>query len=102
MQSRWEGFPLLPLEVFSVKKTLIGSDISGINEIIIDGVNGKLVEKDNVRLFAETTLELLSDNKKRISFGQNGFDYYMHNFSYSYFLKQYLDLYKMAMNKERI
>ena len=99
MPSRWEGFPLLPLEAFAEKKTIVGSDIDGINEIIKDGENGRLVEKDNVEMFEKAVSELLSDVELRRKMEENGFEYYSRKFSYNKFIQQYLKLYKNMLKK---
>ena len=101
MPSRWEGFPLLPLEVFAEKKTIVGSDIGGINEIITDGKTGKLVKKNDIKLFAETVSELLVDETLRERLEKNGFEYYIHNFSYNNFIDQYFHLYQQLISKEK-
>lgn len=99
MPSRWEGLPLLPLEVFAEKKTLVGSDISGINEIVSNGENGSLVRKDNIHRFVEATELLLDNQERRRAFGENGFDFYMRTFSYKKFREQYYRLYQEVMEK---
>ncbi len=43
MPSRWEGMPLTALEAMRAGKAVIGSDIPGLDEVIINGFNGKLV-----------------------------------------------------------
>ena len=99
MPSRWEGFPLLPLEVFAGKKTIVGSDIGGINEIVRNGESGRLIMKDNVQLFTAAVFELLSDNGMRQRLGENGFEYYRRYFSYQKFIEQYFQLYKNVLEE---
>lgn len=97
MPSRWEGFPLLVLEVFAEKKTIVGSNISGINEIITDGENGRLVTKDEPDLFADAVCELLEHPEIRDKMGKNGFEYYRKSFSYEIFAEQYFQLYQKVL-----
>lgn len=99
MPSRWEGFPLLPLEVFAEKKTIVGSNISGINEIVSDGENGRLVMKDDTRLFTEAAAELLDNPGLRKRLGENGFDFYRQTFSYGRFTEQYYSLYQKVLEE---
>lgn len=94
MPSRWEGFPLTPIEAFCAGKTVIGSDIVGINEIIINGVNGILVEKDNVAGFGERILELAANLTLREKLESAGSEYYQKNFDYNVFIERYISLYK--------
>ena len=92
---------MLPLEVFAEKKTLVGSDISGINEIVSNGENGSLVRKDNIHRFVEATELLLDNQERRRAFGENGFDFYMRTFSYKKFREQYYRLYQEVMEKRK-
>ena len=102
MPSRWEGFPLTPLEVFAEKKTIVGSNIGGISEIITDGQNGRLVMKDNVPMFTEAVAELLCDSKLRMKMEDNGYEYYSRNFSYDSFMEEYVRLYENVLQKGKI
>lgn len=44
LSSLWEGFPLTPIEAFSVGKTIVATAVDGTVEIVKDGVNGLLIE----------------------------------------------------------
>ncbi len=94
MPSRWEGFPLTPIEVFMAGKTIIGSDIGGINEIVEEGVNGLLVEKDKPEAFAEKILELTYDMRLRRQLEEAGYETYRKKFDYQQFVDKYLSVYE--------
>ena len=85
MASRWEGFPLIPIEAFSVKKTLVASDIEGIRDIVTNGKSGLLVPKDSPELFSESVFTLLSDNKMKSRMEEEGWKYYHTMFDYEKF-----------------
>lgn len=94
MPSRWEGFPLTPIEVFMAGKTLIASDIGGINEIVINDVNGYLVEKDNVNAFAKRIIDLAGDIQLRTRLEENGRECYRKHFDYHSFIERYVSIYE--------
>ncbi|MGN0334577.1 MAG: glycosyltransferase family 4 protein [Lachnospiraceae bacterium] len=98
MPSRWEGFPLTPIEVFSAQKTIIGSNIGGINEIIVHGDNGLLVEKDDIQGFSEAMIKLLEDSALRKKLELNAKEYFDNNFDFDSFVKQYEQLYSECCN----
>jgi len=52
-----EGFGIVVIEALATGTPVIAFDVPPINEIVIDGVNGILVEKDNVVRLAKTILE---------------------------------------------
>lgn len=53
--------PLKPFEAMAMGKTVIGSDVSAIKEIIIDGVNGMTFKKDDPGDLARVLAGLLDD-----------------------------------------
>lgn len=94
LSSRWEGFPLTPIETFSVGKTIIVSDIKNNLEIVEPQKNGLSFEKDNVDDLVEK-IELMIENKS--VYEKNAKKCYDEKFSYDLFIKEYTEEYK---NKE--
>ena len=95
LASRWEGLPLTPIEVFSQGKTIIASDISGNNEVIEDGVNGLLCEKDNVDEFVEKICYIINNSEQRIKLEINALETYHREYDYNLFICKYLQLYNI-------
>ncbi len=50
----------------------IVSDIGGLKEIVIDNVNGILVEKENSLALSQTIEKLITDKKLRNEMGSEG------------------------------
>lgn len=72
LPSRHEGFPLALLEAANMSLPVVAFDCpNGPGEIVVDGVNGYLVEAGNVELFADRLLSLIVDSEKRESFSRN-------------------------------
>lgn len=95
LSSRWEGFPLTPIETFAMHKTIIASNISGNNEIIDDGENGLLFEsKDNVML-ANQIVRLSNDPTLKEYLENNAYKTYQQRYSYEKFLKKYQKIYSL-------
>jgi len=53
--------PLKPLEAMAQGRLFIASDVGGHNELIKDGVNGRLFRADDVDALANTVLELIDN-----------------------------------------
>ena len=48
--SNWEGFPISIIEAMRAGLPVIASDVGGVKEAVIDGVNGYLVSADDINL----------------------------------------------------
>jgi len=74
LPSRWELSPLVPLEAFAFKKPAIGSNTHGIPYTIKHNENGLLTEPEDHKQLAEAIFDLLENEKKRILFGEAGYN----------------------------
>lgn len=73
--SRWEGFGLVVLEAMASHVPLIASNVDGLLELVKDGFNGMLFEKENSEDLANKIL-ILKDNKFiRESLTDNAYKY---------------------------
>lgn len=88
-----EGMPIALLEAMSCAKPVIGSDISGINDIIVHGENGFLVPPRNPEALAKTIMMLLEDKDTRRKIGQNARKLVMEKYSWNVILKKIEKLY---------
>lgn len=70
--SLMEATSLSALEAMACGKAIVATDVGGLPEIIDDGVNGILVQKENSGELANTLLKLIKDKEKRNQLGQNG------------------------------
>jgi glycosyltransferase involved in cell wall biosynthesis len=67
-----EGFGLVLVEAMREGIPVVGSNIGGINEVITDGFNGRLVEPGNPRQLADTIQEIFDDEVKKELLVANG------------------------------
>lgn len=89
--SKFEGFPLALAEAMSIGLPCIGyKSCSGVNELIVNGENGFLVE-DGVREFADK-LEFLMKNKEEVvKMGKKGKDL-IKSYDYKIVYQRWIDL----------
>jgi len=67
-----EGLGMIILEAMASGKCVIGSNVGGIPELILDNYNGFLFEANNVKMLREK-IEILINNKElRRKLGRNG------------------------------
>ena len=65
LMSRWEGFGLVLPEYMLIRKPIVASNVDAIPEIIQDGVNGLLVEREDYYAAAEAVVRLHDDPARR-------------------------------------
>ena len=100
LSSLWEGFPLTPIEAFSVHKPVIGTAVDGTKEIIKNGKNGFLIAPRNARAIAEKVIELAQDERKRMKMGECAYTTYKEEFDFSVFQNNVLDFYRQHVKLE--
>jgi glycosyltransferase involved in cell wall biosynthesis len=69
LPSRTEGLPMALIEAFAWGVPAIASNVGGIPEVVVDGVNGFLCDPMNSAHMCERLLQILSNDALRQSFG---------------------------------
>lgn len=93
MPSLWEGFGLVLLEAMSQKKAIIGSKIAPIDELVLDGYNGFLVEPKDINTMALRICQLLGNDTLAETQGANGYRRFIEHFTIQRTAQNYAALY---------
>ena len=72
MPSRYEGWGISAIEASASGKAVIASNIPGLQDAVLDGKTGILVETDNPAALAEAIQRLIADPDYRGQLGRNG------------------------------
>lgn len=99
--SLWEGFGLVILEAMAQRVPTIGSDVSAIPEIIIQGETGLLVPPKDIDKLAEALTLLLSDHALRQHMGLLAEDHLEANFGEPRMVDQTVALYDRLLAKRK-
>ncbi|HEU4522576.1 MAG TPA: glycosyltransferase family 4 protein, partial [Thermoanaerobaculia bacterium] len=67
-----EGIPVALMEAMASARAVVTTKISGIPELVDDGVNGLLVEPGDAPAFARAMKELLRDQNRAAEMGRRG------------------------------
>ncbi len=59
--SRWEGLPLVVLEAMAAGRPVVATDVTGIPDLVDDGVTGLLVPSDDAEGMARAMRRILED-----------------------------------------
>ncbi len=94
LPSRWEGMPNAVLEAMACGLPCVATRVSGSEDIIIDGVNGLLVDSEDYEGMAEALLTLLCDPALTQQYGQAARTRIEQQYSLEHITDIYLDLYQ--------
>jgi glycosyltransferase involved in cell wall biosynthesis len=94
-----EGMPYVLLEAMACGKSVIGSDISGINDVITHGRNGLLVPPRNPVAFADAVSALLENESLRKEFGRNARQLMVEKYNWEAIAKQVEEVYAEAITE---
>lgn len=101
LSSKHEGTSLSILEAMVYSLPIVATRVGGNPALIDDQCTGLLVESGNPEEMADAIMELLNDNKKRISFGANAREKVVANFDLTKTVKQYEGLYSSYFSVEK-
>lgn len=76
-----DPFPTINLEAMASKKPVIGTKFGGTPEIIRNGNNGYIVDPNNIEIFKNKVLDLLTDEQLSINMGKRGYEIVNDEFS---------------------
>ena len=96
--SRMDSFPTTVKEAFFLNVPVIGTNIGGIPELIIDNETGILIPPDNPEKLAQAVNELLSDKQKAQKLAANGNIFVKNNMTWDVILPKYIEFYKNLLN----
>lgn len=92
-----EGLPISLIEAMAAGLPLVGTDVNGIKEVIIQNRNGILVDVNNVDEMKRALLALLGDESLRNKMGKESRYLVESQYSLNGFVRQYEDLFKSLM-----
>jgi len=93
LTSRYEGMPNAILEAMAAGRPVVATRVSGVPELVRDGVNGLLIEQDDVVGFAAAVVRLLSDPDLTRRMGEAGREIARREFGCEQAAQRLTDLY---------
>jgi len=92
----FENMPLSILEAFAHARPVIGSDIGGIPELVVDGETGRLSKPGSVSKLAEKLIFYESNIEEARTAGLNGWESVKNQFSRAKYIRKLLYIYEKA------
>ena len=88
----YETFGLVNLEAMEYKLPVISTNEGGIPDIVKDGENGLICEKQNPYSLADCIAKLLDDEELRVKMGNAGYEKFCREFTLQRFESRMLDI----------
>lgn len=88
-----EGVPKVLIEAAASAVPIVTTDMPGCRDVVIDGVNGRLIPPRDVDALAATMAELLADPALRRRMGNSGREHMVAHFSLSRVIESTLAVY---------
>ncbi len=97
LPSAWEGLPITILEVMASGIPCIATEVGGVPEVIVNGVNGFVVPPRDPRLLAQRILELADDSHLRAGMAASARSVYEGAYTSQAMTRQTEALYDIAL-----
>jgi len=88
-----EGLGVVLLEAMGCGTPVIGSNIGGITDIIVNGINGFLIIPENPQDLSDKIIKILSNNDLRKNISQNGLETVEKKFSWELVTDEFIKCY---------
>jgi L-malate glycosyltransferase len=92
-----EPFGLVCAEAMSLGKPIIGTNVGGIPEQVVQGVTGLIVPPGDPTALADSIDRLLSNPLLLASYGQQGYERYQEKFALAGMLRDTVDVYEKVL-----
>lgn len=93
LTSDTEATPRVIIEAMSIRKPIIATNVGGIKELVIHGINGFLVNKEDYQTIARYGVHLLHNDCLRVAVGNKSYERYKENFTMSKEVKAVQEVY---------
>jgi glycosyltransferase involved in cell wall biosynthesis len=101
MPSRWEGMPNALLEAMACGLPCIATRVSGSEDLIVDGINGMLVEPEQPIAMGQALRRLLQDSELALQLGHAARAAVVRDYQLSSVVDQCLELYRQLLAKSK-
>lgn len=99
--SLYESFGIILIEAMSYGKPVVGCNIGGMQEIVMDGDTGYLIKPEQKRELVDALNSLVKDKGKREQMGQSGYERYKEMFSNERMIEGTLRVYERYMAEKK-
>jgi hypothetical protein len=84
-----DPLPLAVLEAMAAGIPVVATRSGGCEEMVVDGVTGRLVPVKNPAMLSQAIIELIDSPSMRVSMGLNGSRRYADHFDYAHYISRF-------------
>jgi glycosyltransferase involved in cell wall biosynthesis len=95
----WEGMPNTVLEAMACGLPIVGTQASGLHELVREGVNGHLVPIKDPNALAEALARLIDNGYERRRMGRESRKLAEREFAWDYIAQQYVKVYEQVIGQ---
>ncbi len=95
---RWEGFGLTPLEAMACGVPVVAADVGAFSELIVDGVTGTIIARDDLEAMVVATARLMDDPAWLEAASLAGVDHVCKNFQLEREAENLIAVYERLMS----
>lgn len=99
LSSEVESLPLSIREAMSMGLPVITTDVGGVREAVLEGINGFVVPRYNPDLMAEAMIKIAGDIGLRTSLGNRGLELCQLNFELNNWAKKTVELFSNVLTR---
>jgi glycosyltransferase involved in cell wall biosynthesis len=100
LPSLYEGLPLVALEAMGVGSPIVGTRVCGTEEVVDDGVTGRLVEAEDAAALAKALIEVLLRPDLRLRWGNAGRRRFAEQFTAARMARQMAGVYEEVLHEK--
>jgi glycosyltransferase involved in cell wall biosynthesis len=94
----WEGMPNTVLEAMACGLPIVGTRVSGLQELVCDDINGYLVPMRDPEALAEAMARLMNNGFERRRMGRESRRRAEREFAWEYIARQYVEVYQQVIH----
>jgi len=101
LSSKSEGMPVSVLQAMAAGLPVVGTNVVGVNEVVVDGEYGRLAPAGDSAALAAAMSELIADKNKRVQFGQAAQARVEKDYAWRPIANRYLELFQKILKDLR-
>lgn len=102
LPSLFEGLPLVILEAMAASLPIVATDVGGVRQAVLDGINGLIVRSEDPYGLYDAIKRLIENRDMRETFSKNSLELFQRQFTLEVMVKTYEKIYLKCLEVTRL